>query len=360
MSTNFFDAPYNEELFVKEGVLNYSYNPDKILFRDDEQAVIAGMIKPLFRKQKPSNLLIYGKPGLGKTLCSLGVLKQLEDYSEDIRGVYINCWDFTSEHQLIIEIAKRLNYFFSQGKSSEEIFEEIINRVEDITGVVFIFDEIDKVKEYGFLYRILKDLEGKACIILITNNQYFLLRLEERISSRLLPSKLEFKPYSREQVEDILMERVNMAFPKGSVSNNIFRVIVNETFKNEDIRVGLFLLREIGKSAEQRSSKVVSDDDLNNAIDRLSLFKIKTSLSKLSADEKMLIDIVADNPGLLSGELFKLYKAKGGKVVERSYRRIVEKLERLDLLMTESISGGTPGQSRKIFLGKKLKHTMVE
>lgn len=357
---NLFDMEGEFDLIQREGVLTYSHIPERVLYRDSEKATIASAIKPLLSDRKPDNLFIFGKPGLGKTLCTLSVLKQLQNYSNDVLPIYINCWDATREYQVITEIAKQVGYVFFQGKSSEEIFQEIAKRIKKCKGACFVFDEVDKVKEFGFLYRILHDLEDKASIVIITNDREFLFNIEPRILSRLTISELPFKPYRREEIREILQERIKLAFKSGILSELMLNRIAYETHKSEDIRVGLFLLLNAGKIAENNNHEKILKEDVDEAFSRLAQFKIKTSLSKLGPDEQLLIKIVSENEGLVSGELYEKYSQNEGKLTMRSFRRMLARLERLELLSLENTSKGFRGQSRKICLGKKLKYTKTD
>ncbi len=357
---NFFGDLENNFIVVREGVLTYSHIPDKILFRENEQGIIADAIKPLLSNRKPDNLFIYGKPGLGKTLCTKSVLQELESYSNDVIPIYINCWDANREYQIFSEIAKQTGYVFFQGKSSDEIFTEIVKRIRNTKGACFIFDEVDKVKELGFLYKILQELEDKSSIILITNDKDFLMSVEPRILSRLTTNDLHFKPYTMTEVSDIIKERISHAFKSGALSQPLINRISYETHKSEDIRVGLFLLLNAAKNAENNGRDKITKEDVDSAILKLAQFKIKTSLSKLTTEEQLVINIVSKRSNLISGELYNMYTQAGGLLTMRSFRRMILRLARLELLTLENTSKGFRGQSRIIKLGKKLSYTKID
>ena len=57
-------------------VLRHDYIPKRILHRDKQQELITQSLIPLYRKSIPPNLLVYGKPGTGKTLVIKKVLNQ--------------------------------------------------------------------------------------------------------------------------------------------------------------------------------------------------------------------------------------------------------------------------------------------
>ena len=72
----------DESLFLNPVALDYEFIPKLIPYRENEQHFIASCIKPLFANRNGKNLLIYGKPGIGKTLAVKHVLKELEEETQ--------------------------------------------------------------------------------------------------------------------------------------------------------------------------------------------------------------------------------------------------------------------------------------
>src|SRR3989344_6755705 len=163
----------NESLFKDPLVLDYEYVPEEIRGREDEKNYIALCIKPLFYNKSGKNLFIYGLPGIGKTVSCRHVLKELNNETDGIKTIYVNCWKKNSAHKVILEICNQVNYKFTMNRTTEELIDKI-SQVLNKSSSVIIFDEIDKLKkEIDFLYNLLEDLQRKA-IILITNEKEFL------------------------------------------------------------------------------------------------------------------------------------------------------------------------------------------
>ena len=91
----FKDIP-ESNLFRNEIALDINFTPKKIQFRETENEYIASCIKPLFQKRSGKNLLIYGCPGIGKTLACKLVLNELEEVGLLKRQRYKGKLDKTS------------------------------------------------------------------------------------------------------------------------------------------------------------------------------------------------------------------------------------------------------------------------
>jgi len=331
----------NESLFKDESALDFSFQPKPMKYREAQQRHIASSIKPLFQERNGKNLFIYGNPGIGKTLACKQLLDEIENESDDIIPIYINCWHKNTSFKIFLEICTLLDYKMMQNKGSEELFKvakEILNK----KSVVFVFDEIDKVEEFDFLYSILEGILRKS-IILITNYKDWVSNLEERITSRIMMEQLEFKPYNLQETEGILRQRISYAFVPDILEDDAFQLILRRTVELEDIRAGLTMLREAALEAENRSSKKINSEDAKKALEKLSECDLQSSDS-LKDDTRFILNIIKKNNNLKMGDLFKLYEEKGGKGAYRSFFRKVNKLAEDKFISLEKREGGAEGK----------------
>ena len=96
----------NESLITNPIALDYDYQPKLIPYRENQQHHIAACIKPLFQNRNGKNILITGKPGIGKTVCAKHVLRELEEQTEEIIPIFINCWKKDTPYKIVIEICE--------------------------------------------------------------------------------------------------------------------------------------------------------------------------------------------------------------------------------------------------------------
>ncbi len=345
-----------QSIFTNELALDYNFVPKLIPFREMQQKYVASCIKPLFMKRNGKNIVIYGPPGIGKTVATRHILNELEDETDDVVPIYINCWNKNTSYKVVIEICDQLDYKFVQNKKTEELF-EIVKNMLNRKSAVFVFDEIDKAEDYNFLYTLLEDVYRKT-IILITNYKSWIAELDNRIKSRLVPELLEFKAYSQTEIKGILKERSTYAFIPECIHEDTFDYISSITMEkgDGDVRIGLYLLREAGLIAENKMSECIALDHAREASEKLREFSIKKK-DELDEEMQKVLDVIKTNNGGKIGELFKSYQGEGGSLSYKSFQRKVSKLNENKFISTEKIMGGSEGTTTMIKLPQEKKLT---
>jgi cell division control protein 6 len=348
----------NESLFVNETALDYDFLPKKLPYRESQQEYMAACIQPLLSKRNGKNLVIFGSPGIGKTAACRKVLEELEEQTDEIVPIYVNCWSHNTNYKVVIEICNQIGYRMTMNKKTNELLDIIVEKLNKNTGAVLVFDEIDKAEELDFLYTLLEKLYRKS-IFLITNYKESVLAIDERIKSRLTPDTLEFHPYTAAETEGILRQRRDIAFVRGIWDEDAFDLIVKKTAELKDIRKGLYLLKETGDAAERESKRRI---DLSHA--KKSIAKIDAFFSKdedeLKGDEHIILDLVKNNPNSTTGDLFKQYQKSGGKGSYKSFQRRIDKLEKGKFISTEKTGGGKEGNTTIVNVGNKRDKQLTD
>ncbi len=342
----------NESLFMDPVALDYDYLPKIIPYREKEQRHLALCIKPLFSKRNGKNILLHGPPGIGKTAATRHVLRELEEKTDEIIPIYINCWQKNTTYKIIIEICRQLEYKFTQNKKSDELF-SIIKKELNKKSVVFCFDEIDKAEDIDFLYMILEQIYRKT-IILITNYSSWVISLDERIKSRLTLEFLEFSKYSKSEIAGILRQRLKYAFVPGVWNEDALSLAIQKTASIGDVRTGLYILREAGNAAEERASRKIESRDVKKAIDKIIYMKEKKP-SLLKQDEQLILKLIKQNSGKKIGDLFDIYKKSGGEGVYKTFQRKIEKLSKNRFISTSKMMGGKEGTTTIVKYERETK-----
>jgi len=344
----------SESLFKSDVPLDFSYMPKLVPYREREQRLIAACIKPLFNEKTGKNVFIYGQPGIGKTVACRHILKEIEDETEEIIPIYINCWQRNTTYKIVLEICDLMEFKFVQNKKTEELFKWIKQNLNK-KSAVFVFDEADKLEDFDFIYMILEEIEKKT-VIMITNFKDWIIDLDDRIKSRLMPEVIEFKPYSYDETKGILKHRLEYAFYPNVWNEDAFEIIARKTADMQDIRTGLHLMKEAGLIAESKSSRKIILEHAQQALQKIDEFSIKKT-TDLASDEQLILDIIKNNSGKRIGDLFKAYQKNGGNLVYKSFQRKIDKLQKNKFIIVEKTAGGDEGNTTIIRHNSEKKLT---
>ena len=107
----FDDLLSGEPIFEQKEVLRPSYTPRKLPHREDQINNMATILVSALRGDTPSNILIYGKTGTGKTASAKFVSEELEATSEKYAVAceveYINCEVTDTQYRVLAQLANK-------------------------------------------------------------------------------------------------------------------------------------------------------------------------------------------------------------------------------------------------------------
>ena len=310
----------NESIFADTIALDFDYQPKLILHREAQQKRIAECIRPLFQKRTGKNIIVSGQPGIGKTVCLKHVLDELKQETDEIYCIYTNCWKKDSPFKILLQICEDIGYTWTHNKSYDELIGKVIETINKKSAVI-VLDEADKLADLKLVYTLLDDLFRKT-IILIANNKEFLTTLDTRIKSRLIPEYLEFNPYDKHQIKDILNERVKYAFVPNVIEQNVIDFISEKSFETGDIRIGLNLLKSAGEEAENQSSKKLRLEHVKIALTKLEALRTKN----ISNECEEILKIIKENEKSSILNLYEKYKENNGNKSYRTFHRRLKEL----------------------------------
>lgn len=325
-----------ETLFRDTVALDYDFQPKLLKYRENEQRRFAAAIKPLLEDRNGRNIFVYGAPGIGKTTACRHVLRELEDETEKVVPIYINCWKENTTYKVFYKICEELGYKFIQNKKTTELF-TLVQNLLNKKSAVFVFDEIDKLDELDFLYTVLEDIYRKS-IFLITNYRDSYSELDERIRSRLAPEFLFFPSYNEAEIAGILKERRDFAFLPDCWDEEAFKEVVEKCTETKDVRIGLYLMREAGTTAEEKSCRKIGLNHVAEAVRKVADFYIKPR-EGLGEELQQILDIVRNNSGSKIGDIYNAYSATGGELSYKSFQRRIMKLNEGKFLSAEKTYG---------------------
>ncbi|CAI48389.2 Orc1-type DNA replication protein [Natronomonas pharaonis DSM 2160] len=107
----FDDLLEGEPIFENKEVLRPSYTPHKLPHREEQINNMATILVTALRGETPSNILIYGKTGTGKTASAKFVSEELETtsqkYEVPCEVQYINCEVTDTQYRVLAQLANK-------------------------------------------------------------------------------------------------------------------------------------------------------------------------------------------------------------------------------------------------------------
>ena len=368
-------AESGKSLIQNREILHFTYIPEVILHRDSEQEKVTQSLIPILKKSRPSNLLVYGKPGTGKTLVVRKVLSKIQNRVEKtqfpIKLVYTNSKEETTLYGLLVSFGRQLGLedkdLPSTGLAISEVFKRLLKTInQGKLNIVFVIDEIDYlaylVSKTGkdILYQLTRAngrlTEGSLTLVGISNDLTFKERLDPRVISSLGEEEIVFTSYSVEQIRKILENRIQKAFIKNAVEEPALNLCAAMAGREHgDARRALDLMRVAGELAEREQSETVNENHIRGASQKIEENKEVAALQSYPLHEKLLIIAVMKTSGLSTGEIYTTYKNLC-KVVgqkELTTRRVTQMLS--DVELSGIISGriihqGIHGRTKKFKL----------
>ena len=163
-----------ESLFRDEVALDYDFLPKTIPYREQEQQYIATCMKPLFSGRSGRNLFIHGPPGIGKTAAVRHVLRELEEKTEEIVPILINCWQYNTRSSLLTESLIQLGYPAPRkGKPVDELLSKIREWLDKNRGIAVALDEFDQLEDQTEvvydLQMLNEEAENPLGILMVSN-----------------------------------------------------------------------------------------------------------------------------------------------------------------------------------------------
>ena len=379
MGSSIFDqyVEKRKNITKNKQVLLTTYVPNILPHRTAQIERIASIISSALNGDKPSNIMVYGKTGTGKTavLNYIGKeLKKADENEEKCKYIYVNCEIvdtpysvlFNIGNQIIVEDSRRIPF---TGWSFEKVYSEIVNYINNMNKVfIVVLDEIDKLIDrkgddvFYYLAKINENLENsKVSLIGISNNMKFMELLEPKAKSRLGGESVIFPPYSKDELEDILKERVKEAFDENVIEDSVISYCASIGAKVDgDARVAIDLLKTAADIAERNGDEKVQEAHVKSAKNSIEFDIVSEAIKTLPPQSKLVLiavikNVESGNSSMTTGDVYKAYQSLCGMISTSvlSQRRIGDLIGELDSLglITASIrSFGRAGRSRIIEL----------
>ncbi len=369
----FTRAASGKSLVKASQFLNIDYVPEKLPFRDEETKTLAQVLSTIFKGTRPSNLLLFGKPGTGKTAAARNVVERLAKKAVELKMnvtvLFINAKTAGSAYKVLFEIAEDLGVNKEQekhvhftGLSMGEATDRILQFIQKKKlNLILVIDEIDSLVDksgddilYNFTRANQKMKGGFVSLIGISNSLTFKDKLDPRVRSSLSEEELVFNPYAVNQLRQILQERAISAFNEGAISDaavNLCAAIAGR--EHGDARKAINLLRVAAELAEREGAAKVDEKHVRAGEDRLEKEAPFIAMKNATTHDKLVIVAVMKSKNGTTGEVYDVYlslckEVEQKPLTQRRMTQIISDLELQGLISTDIVSQGRYGRSQKI------------
>jgi len=321
------------DIFRRRELLRVGHVPDRdrIVGRDVELQSIGQALGPATDGGPPSNVIIYGKTGTGKSLVARHVTQRASQRAGrndvDFSHVYVDCSDADTETRVAREIVAQLAEETAdapdipqQGIGASEYYRYLWDLLESRDCCVILLDEIDILRDDDVLMQLSRAEEtGKTdCylgVISISNKIEFRDRLSERIDSSLQDEDIIFQPYDAGQLREILENRRD-AFQDGVLEDGVIpKVAALAAREHGDARKAINILQKAGELAERENDDCVTERHVDRGQQKAEVQRFKELVSGSTPHVKHLLRALAllaqehQGDAFATGEIYERYRA---------------------------------------------------
>ncbi len=368
------------EIFQDRNLLRHDYMPSSLPHREDQIERLGSILAPSLSKDRVSNFFAYGKTGTGKTIVTRFVLDRLQRkakaHERSLLVSYVNCRLSGTNYRVLADLCRTLG---REVPFTGLAVGEVLDRLKTVlqarkAAFLVVLDEIDALvkrhEDDSLLYELTrineKLTDGWIGLIGISNDLHFKDFLDPRVLSSLGEEELIFKPYTSEELYDILRQRTELAFKPEVIGEGTLRLCAAlAAGEHGDARRALDLLRVAGEICEREHAELVLEKHVREAQQKVEENRVVEVLSSLPLHSRVLLISVmqlervrGERSG--TGDVYEVYRelCGAGAVEPLTQRRVSGLLNELDILgilNARVVSFGRYGRTKKIRLGVEAR-----
>jgi len=354
--------PEREIHFCIDSVLDGNFRPAQPKHRERE-------MKSLFLAARSArNLVITGLPGTGKTAVIRTVLDELRQEKTPLFPVYVNARMHSSRYMIFSEIYVQLSgsgeYPVNQSfQKLEKTVWRLVSRhgykllvcLDDacfLSGRNILNHSLHSLLKFGELHR-----DSSVTVWLVTGDPGFDTTscMDMSVLPLFSPAEVYFRPYDRDEMKDILAERIGPAMDTGMLSGDAFELIVDSACMTGDPRTGIGLFHSSAFDAAMQECPAVTAGIIRSNMGSAAVVRQRMVLDSLPPLEKEIYGIIKE---LSDTGMEMAMTPVFGQVRDRRdigytlFYRAVNRLEDAGLLRTDFQNGRSRGRKRLIEVKK--------
>lgn len=300
-------TPYRS-VFKDETKLDINYVPYKLPHRDRELRLLNEFFSFLLRtpEKMTQRVIITGTVGTGKTALSqrfgAHITREANKRGTNLRYIHVNCREYRGSLFLILHhvVSSFHPNFPRRGYSAEELLSILLRILDDEkTHVVLTLDEFESLVERKgseAVYKLTRLQEirlnkpQRISLICILRNLEVIKQLDASARSTLQSNVIYLERYSKQQLMDILNDRVSLAFKPLTVPEDTVNLTAELAFSESgNARFGIELLWRAGKYADAEDLDTATPECVRKAVSSIYSVIRKSDLASLKEHEKLFL-----------------------------------------------------------------------
>jgi cell division control protein 6 len=320
----------NASTLVKDvGALDFDFIPPTLPHRDDQLRTLAHLFKPLLSRIA-QHAVIRGPVGTGKTVMAKMFCKDLVNSARRkgiiIEYVHINCRKRSTDAMVLLGILNHFDPRFpDRGFSVQEMLEVLRKQLKRRDAQLFVvLDEADALlKKSGsdLIYDLTRFSDETSqekvpvSVLLISQKDILPLLDLAALSTFKRSNVVNLDKYSRDELYDIVCQRVDLAFNPRTVQDDSVDLIADIAAEWGDARFAIELLTKAGMAADQNRTLEVIPEYVRAAKAETYSVVTETKLRNLERHQLLALDAIAKRLHIdgtayvLTGEAEKTYAA---------------------------------------------------
>lgn len=285
--------------------LDFDYVPDDLPHREEQLRFLAQMFKPLLSKI-PQNVIIKGPVGTGKTVIAKKFCTSLVSIARRqglvVEYVHINCRKRSTDAMALLGV---LNHFDSRfpdrGFSVQEMIEVLRKQLQKRDAhLLIVLDEADALlKKSGsnLVYALTRFSDESSrdktpiSLLLISQKDILPMLDSSALSTFKRSNVLSLNKYTRNELFDIIEQRVDLSFHKNTVVTDCVELISDIAAEWGDARFAIELLWKSGIAADHQHVQRVIPEHVRAA--KAETYSIVTESKLLNLERHHLLTLQA-------------------------------------------------------------------
>jgi cell division control protein 6 len=259
-----------------------------------------------FPERMTQRVIITGEVGTGKTVLAqrfgADITREANKRGVNFRYVHVNCREYRGKLFLILQHAVSVfrPNFPKRGYSAEEALETLMQSLDEENAyMILALDEFDTLIEqegseavYKLtrLQEMRRDKPQRISLLSILRNLKSTGKLDDSARSTLQRNVISLERYPKDQLMDILNDRVTMAFEPSTVPEDVVNLVAElAVSESGNARFAIELLWRAGKYADAEDLDEIEAECVRKAVSSIVPTVRRSELTSLSFHEKMFL-----------------------------------------------------------------------